>query len=199
MCLIARAPSEDGKKRRWARPSRVETASENALRTPIICPNCGVQRFSEEGLCRECGMNLPLSEAARRTGQASAGAGIKIALPRISVSQTLAWIRMGLAKSLLPREFMIAFAVTAIPITLLAVNGIREETVEGPYGTDEISYGLGDVWLVAAGLWLVAQVALCFSIKIPGKGRMAAGILAGLGVGFVALGTTCSSTIRFSF
>ena len=82
--------------------------------------------------------------------------------------------------------FWKAFASTAIPIVALSIVGTAA-TVEEVSGS---ALWLG-FYLVygAAGVWVVATIAIVV-LYARGTRESASGILAGIGVGFLALGTT---------
>ena len=85
--------------------------------------------------------------------------------------------------------FWKAFAWTAIPIVALSI--VSTAAAVGDFGS---AFWLG-FYLVygAAGVWLVATIAMTIAIVVlyaRGTGERASGILAGIGVGVLALGTT---------
>ncbi|MFN8557899.1 MAG: hypothetical protein U0531_11345 [Dehalococcoidia bacterium] len=79
------------------------------------------------------------------------------------------------------REFRNALVFTAIPITLLSVLST---------GGRLVAVSVTTVWLVALAAWFAGVVALLV-LAITGKTAAAGGVVAGLGIGFVALFTTC--------
>ena len=80
-----------------------------------------------------------------------------------------------------------AFAWTAIPIVTLSIVS----TAGAAYGVSDVQFWLGFylVWFGAAGVWLVATIAMAV-LYARGKRESASGVLAGIGVGVLALGTT---------
>ncbi len=80
-----------------------------------------------------------------------------------------------------------AFARTAIPIVALSIVS----TAGAAYGVSGVKFWSGFylVWYVAAGLSLVAAIAMV-ALYAKGKKESASGILAGVGVGVLAVGTT---------
>ncbi len=80
-----------------------------------------------------------------------------------------------------------AFAWTAIPIVTLSIVS----TAGAEYRVSGVKFWLGFyfVWYVAAGAWLVATIAMVVSYA-RGKRGSASGVLAGVGVGVLGLGTT---------
>ena len=80
-----------------------------------------------------------------------------------------------------------AFAWTAIPIVALSIVS----TAGAAYGVSGVQFWLGFylVWFGAAGVWLVANIAMVV-LYARGARESASGILAGVGVGVLALGTT---------
>ena len=80
-----------------------------------------------------------------------------------------------------------AFTWTAIPIVTLSIVS----TAGAEYGVSGAKFWLGFylVWLVAAGVWLVANIAIVV-LYARGKRESASGVLAGVGVGVLAVGTT---------
>ena len=80
-----------------------------------------------------------------------------------------------------------AFAWTAIPIVALSVVS----TAGAEYGVSGVKFWLGFyfVWFGAAGVWLVATIAMVV-LYARGTREGPSGILAGIGIGFLALGTT---------
>ena len=83
--------------------------------------------------------------------------------------------------------FWKVFAWTAIPIVTLSIVS----TAGAEYGVSGVKFWLGFylVWYVAAGVWLVATIAMVV-LYASGKKESASGVLSGVGVGVVALGTT---------
>lgn len=75
----------------------------------------------------------------------------------------------------------IGFALTAIPIVALSVLSTAREPCFGspPYW----------LWFVAAGIWAIAFITWIGYRRSGGK-DMASGILAGIGVALLPLGTT---------
>ena len=84
-------------------------------------------------------------------------------------------------------DFRKAFARTAIPIVTLSIVS----TAGAGYGVsgDKFWVGFYLVWYVAAGLWLLAAIAMA-ALYARGKKESASGVLAGAGVGVLAVGTT---------
>ena len=80
-----------------------------------------------------------------------------------------------------------AFAWTAIPIVALSIVS----TAGAAVGHSGAAFWLGFylVWYGAAGMWLVATIAMVV-LYTRGTRESASGILAGIGVGVLALGTT---------
>ena len=80
-----------------------------------------------------------------------------------------------------------SFAWTAIPIVTLSIVS----TAGAEYGVSGVKFCLGFyfVWYVAAGLWLVAAIAMVV-LYTRGKRESASGVLAGVGVGVLAVGIT---------
>ena len=80
-----------------------------------------------------------------------------------------------------------AFAWIAIPIVVLSIVS----TAGAAYGVSGSAFWLGfyPVWLAAAGVWLVATIAMVV-LRTRDKRESASGVLAGVGVGVLALGTT---------
>ena len=92
-----------------------------------------------------------------------------------------------------------AFAWTAIPIVTLSIVS----TVGAVYGASGVKFWSGFylVWTVAGGVWLGAIIAMVV-LYARGKREGASGILAGVGVGVLAIGTTGLvnfATIRATF
>ncbi len=79
------------------------------------------------------------------------------------------------------------FAWTAIPIVFLSIVS----TAGAAVGVSDSAFGLGFhlVWYAAAGVWLVATIAMVV-LYARCKRESASGVLAGVGVGVLALGTT---------
>ena len=84
-------------------------------------------------------------------------------------------------------SFHKAFAWTAIPIVALSVFSTAGAGIEGFY------FG----WFAAAAIWVIALlVAITVAVaRAPGERRSASGILAGIGVGAIALATTCFANL----
>jgi len=80
-----------------------------------------------------------------------------------------------------------AFAWTAIPIVALSIVS----TAGAAYGVSGVQFWVGFylVWLGAAGVWLVASIAMVV-LYARGTRERASGVLAGVGVGVLAVGTT---------
>ena len=80
-----------------------------------------------------------------------------------------------------------AFAWTAIPIVTLSIVS----TVGAVYGASGVKFWSGFylVWTVAGGVWLGAIIAMVV-LYARGKREGTSGILAGVGVGLLAIGTT---------
>ena len=83
--------------------------------------------------------------------------------------------------------FWKAFASTAIPIVALSIvsTAAAIEEVSGA----ALWLGFYLVWLGAAGLWLVASIAMVV-LYARGTRETASGVLAGVGVGALAAATT---------
>lgn len=80
--------------------------------------------------------------------------------------------------------FRKAFAYTTIPIIALSILSLAGAAVEGLYF----------VWYIAIFMWVLAIVAT-IGFALIHRSRTASGILAGIGVGFLALGATCFANI----
>jgi hypothetical protein len=80
-----------------------------------------------------------------------------------------------------------AFAWTAIPIVTLSIVS----TAGAEFGVSGVKFWLGFyfLWAGAAGVWLVATMAMAV-LYARGKRESASGVLAGVGVGVLAVGTT---------
>ena len=80
-----------------------------------------------------------------------------------------------------------AFAWTAVPIVALSIVS----TAGAAYGVSGVQFWVGFylVWLGAAGVWLVASIAMVV-LYARGTRERASGVLAGVGVGVLAVGTT---------
>ena len=83
--------------------------------------------------------------------------------------------------------FWKAFAWTAIPIVVLSTVS----TAGAAWGLSGVKFWLGFyfVWSGAAGVWLVATIAMAV-LYARGRRESASGVLAGVGVGVLAVGTT---------
>ena len=89
-------------------------------------------------------------------------------------------------------NFRKALMLTAIPIVVLSLISLA--------GVGRYVFGEGVqlVWFASAALWVIAiGAAIVFSIK--GKREIASGILAGIGIGFVALGGTCFAALFIAY
>ncbi len=80
-----------------------------------------------------------------------------------------------------------AFVWTAIPIVTLSIVS----TAGAEYGVSGVKFWVGFyfVWYVAVAVWLAASVAMVV-LYATGKRESASGVLAGVGVGVLAVGTT---------
>jgi len=80
-----------------------------------------------------------------------------------------------------------AFAWTAVPSVVLSFLS----TAGAEYGVSGVKFWLGFylVWPVAAGVWLAATIAMVV-LYARGRRESASGVLAGVGVGVLAVGTT---------
>ena len=85
-------------------------------------------------------------------------------------------------------DFLKGLLITAIPIVVLSVVSMAGAAVEGIYY----------VWLGAIALWWIAIVT-AIGYTIARKGQIAAGIVAGLGIGIVSLGATCFANFAMGF
>ena len=83
--------------------------------------------------------------------------------------------------------FLKAFAWTAIPIVFLSIVS----TAGAVYAVsgDKFWIGFYLVWFVSAGVWLVATIAMAI-LNARGQRESASLVLAGVGVGVLAVGTT---------
>ena len=83
--------------------------------------------------------------------------------------------------------FWTAFTWTATPIVVLSIM----ITAAAGYGVSGVKFWVGFyfVWFGAAGVWLVATIAMAV-LYARGKRESASGVLAGVGVGVLAVGTT---------
>ena len=86
-----------------------------------------------------------------------------------------------------PSGIVKAFAWTAIPIVALSIVS----TAGAAYGVSGVQFWIGFyfVWFGAAGVWLVATMAMVVLYE-RGTRERASGILAGIGVGVLALSAT---------
>ena len=84
-------------------------------------------------------------------------------------------------------DILKAFAWSALPIVALSILS----TAGAVYGVsgDKFWVGFCLVWFGAAGVWLVATIVVVV-LYTRGKRESASGVLAGIGVGVLALGTT---------
>lgn len=82
--------------------------------------------------------------------------------------------------------FQKAFAWTAIPLVVLSVAST------GGVWTQGILYAF---WFIAFLGWLIA-LFVAAGFGIAGKPQVAAGIMAGFAVGFVALSVTCFANLN---
>ena len=83
--------------------------------------------------------------------------------------------------------FWKAFAWTTIPTVILSIVSVAG----AGYGISGVKFWLGFyvVWYVAAGVWLIATTAMIV-LYARGKREKASGVLAGVGVGVIAVGIT---------
>ena len=83
-------------------------------------------------------------------------------------------------------RFRKAFAWTAFPIITLSVISVS---------------GLYPLWFLAAAIWVGAPLVAIFAAvaRAPGERTSASGILAGFGVGAIALATTCFANLATGF
>ncbi len=86
-----------------------------------------------------------------------------------------------------PSGILKAFAWTAIPIVVLSIVS----TAGAAVGDSGVRFWLGFyvLWYGAAGVWLVAIIAMVV-LYTRGKEENPSGVLAGVGVGVLAVGTT---------
>ncbi len=84
-------------------------------------------------------------------------------------------------------DFRKAFAWTVIPIVILSIVS----TAGAGYGVSGVKFWIGFyfVWYVAAVVWLAATIAMV-ALYAEGKRESASGVLAGVGVGVLTVGTT---------
>ena len=84
-------------------------------------------------------------------------------------------------------DFRKAFAWTVIPIVNLSIVS----TAGAGFGVSGEKFWIGFyfVWYVAAGLWVAAGIAMV-ALYAKGKKESASGVLTGVGVGVLAVGTT---------
>ena len=80
--------------------------------------------------------------------------------------------------------FRKAFAYTTIPIITLSILSLAGNAVEGLYF----------FWYIASLMWVLAILAT-IGFALTHRSRSASGILAGVGVGFLALGASCFANI----
>ena len=91
--------------------------------------------------------------------------------------------------------FSIAFAWTAIPIVALStLSALLAATTDPQLNNNPIPYV---VWFVAAALWLFAIIMVVL-YKIGNRREIARGVLAGIAIGILALGTTCGVNIALA-
>lgn len=82
-------------------------------------------------------------------------------------------------------DFKLAFILTAAPITAVGVLSMAGAAYEGFFG----------LWFVGIAMWIAAVLAaIGFALAL--HLRTAAGILAGVIVGSVALGATCFANLN---
>ena len=90
------------------------------------------------------------------------------------------------------RAFRLAFFWTGGLITAVALLSSALGTVDGIW-----DYA-GGLWFLGVLIWLLSLVAVPIVLFTLG-GRVAAGVLAGIGVGTVALAVTCFANLAFGF
>lgn len=84
-------------------------------------------------------------------------------------------------------NFRKALIFITVPIVVLAIVSAVGIALEQPSYLDSAFSG---VWISAVALWVIGLI-LCCVFAIIGERQIAAGILAGLGIGIIALGITC--------
>ena len=86
-------------------------------------------------------------------------------------------------------DFRKALMITAIPIVVLSLISLAGAALKG-FIFVGFAAAAGTLWVVAIG------VAIVFAVK--GKREIAAGMFAGIGIGFVALGATCFANLNMA-
>ena len=136
----------------------------------MTCTKCRQNNAAEARFCTNCG--------ARLEGDAGPQPGARDDARREELIR-------GTGRG----NFRVAFAWTAIPIVALGIISTAGASADGFYS----------LWFYGAGLGVLALL-VAIGFAIARKGRAASGILAGIGVGILALALTCFanlSTIDF--
>lgn len=84
-------------------------------------------------------------------------------------------------------NFWKALIATAVPIVVLSITGtIGTWTALN----SEVAPNFTIAWFVGVVLWIGALItAIVFAVR--GRRQLSAGVFVGVGIGFLALGTTC--------
>lgn len=90
-------------------------------------------------------------------------------------------------------NFLKALLITAIPIVALSIISVAGTLVI----RSRVGPGSGvspTIWGIGGLLWIVA-IPAAIGFAIAREKQIAAGILAGIGIGFFALGATCFANL----
>ena len=90
--------------------------------------------------------------------------------------------------------FAKALTATAVPIvavSIASIVGVINTSGSAQNNFASVAFG-------AAGLWVLGILA-AIGFAVARKGEVAAGILAGVGIGIVALGATCFAVVGSAF
>ena len=83
------------------------------------------------------------------------------------------------------RKALLWTAVPMVALSLISLAGVATNPKD-----EGAIFGFGLMWLVAALWWLLASMA-AIGYRIASEKQKMAGVLAGLGIGIVALSGTC--------
>ena len=129
-------------------------------------------------ICSNCGQNNP----AEARFCANCGSDMETAAETVPGAEEEEVLERAERRG---RSFRLAFAWTAIPIVALGIVSTAGASSDGFY----------TLWFAGLGVWFIA-ILVAVGFALASKGQVAAGMLAGIAVGMLALAVSCFANLN---